>query len=279
MANELRKRENAMSGVVDNNPLTNSGTTLVSTELAALPAVSASEQMVIILDPDAVGNGPEYAYVTSHVAASTGATIVRGREGTSGVQHANTIVWVCAPTKDDFNPTLCTSATRPSTGGLPYEGQSIYETDTKKTLQYTSVATGWVPPWNLPWGLLGYSAVNTSQTGINALTDLTNLTSTVTVAANRRIKVTGFGNFNVNGALIMDFFIKEGSTELQRSQWTMDAAQYISPIVQVILAPSGGSHTYKLAVSVTANSLSMEAAGSPVSYILVEDIGPTGNFA
>lgn len=141
MANETRLRANYVSGVVDNNPLSNSGTSLVSTELAALPAVDATQHIVLVLDPDGAGNGPEIVYVTAHTASSTGATIVRGREGSSGVSHASTRTWVHGPVVSDYVNHV-TAATRPSTGGLPFEGQRIYETDTNTLLYYNG--TAWV---------------------------------------------------------------------------------------------------------------------------------------
>lgn len=127
--------------MVTNNPLTNAGTTLTSTTLTALPAVDATQHAVIVLDPIGAGNGPEIVYVTAHTAASTGATIVRGREGTAGVQHSSTMTWVHGPVASDWI-TMCTSATRPSGTGLPYQGQRIYETDTDKEYAYSGSA--WV---------------------------------------------------------------------------------------------------------------------------------------
>lgn len=141
MANETRKTANFISGIVDNNPLSNSGTSLAATELASLPAVDATEHMVIVLDPLGAGNGPEIVYVTAHTAGSTGATIIRGREGTSGVSHTSVMTWVHAWTAADVM-TRCTAATRPSGGGLPFEGQIIYETDTNRTLCYNG--SDWV---------------------------------------------------------------------------------------------------------------------------------------
>jgi hypothetical protein len=53
---------------------------------------------------------------------------VRGREGTTGVQHTSVRTWVHVATANDFTQTL-TTATLPSTGGVPYEGQLVVETD------------------------------------------------------------------------------------------------------------------------------------------------------
>ena len=146
MANEIRRRQNFASGTIDDNPLSNSATTLTSTELAGLNAITSTEYAVLVLDPEGAGNGPEIVYVTAHTGSATTATIVRGREGTSGVQHTSVRTWVHVATKSDFQDSV-TSSTRPSTGGLPYEGQLIYETDTKKSYRYNG--TTWIPVENL----------------------------------------------------------------------------------------------------------------------------------
>lgn len=74
--------------MVDDNPLTAGATTLTATELADLPAVAAPDYYIITLDPVADGNGPELVYVTAHTGSATTATISRGEEGTTGVEHA-----------------------------------------------------------------------------------------------------------------------------------------------------------------------------------------------
>jgi hypothetical protein len=120
MANERRVRQGFLSGLIDDNPLSNSATTLNSTELAGLEAIDSTEHAVLVLDPTGAGNGPEVVYITAHTGSATSATIARGREGTSGVQHASTITWVHVATVHDYNQTLTTA---PSGTGLPYEGQ------------------------------------------------------------------------------------------------------------------------------------------------------------
>jgi hypothetical protein len=80
-------------------------------------------------------------WVTAQTGSATTATIVRGREGTSGVSHASTITWVHVATASDFTTTGPT-ASRPSTGGLPFRHQRYYDT----TLGYEMVYNGsaWV---------------------------------------------------------------------------------------------------------------------------------------
>jgi len=101
MANETRVRADFVSGTVDDNPLTAGATTLTSTELADLPAISSSEHAVIVLDPDGT---QEIVYVTAHTASATTATILRGQEGTTAVSHAQNTSWVHGPVASDYSP-------------------------------------------------------------------------------------------------------------------------------------------------------------------------------
>lgn len=141
MANEIRRRYNFLSGTVDDNPLTNSATTLNSTELAGLPAIAATEHAVLVLDPTGAGNGPEVVYVTAHTGSATSATIVRGREGTSSVQHASTVTWVHVATAADWGA-IGDDNDEPSTGGLPYESQVYVDTTNDRIKRHTS--TTWM---------------------------------------------------------------------------------------------------------------------------------------
>lgn len=59
-----------------------------------------------------------------------------------------------------WNFIVCTSSTYPTS---PTAGMLIYETDTNKFLQYTTSTTGWQPPWNTPWGEIGYAQTTSTQ--------------------------------------------------------------------------------------------------------------------
>lgn len=104
MAIIIRKKGGFVSGVVDNNPLLIAGTTLSSSALAALPAVSSPDIAVICLDIDASAGAQEIVYVTAHTAAATTATIARAKEGTTAREHAQNIKWAHLPTSKDFLP-------------------------------------------------------------------------------------------------------------------------------------------------------------------------------
>lgn len=174
---------------------------------------------------------------------------------------------------------VCTSGTRPSS---PIEGMTIYETDTDRLLVYTTATTGWQPPWNMPWGALGFAQVTTTQGSITTVeTDLTSLAVTVSVPANRRLKVTGDTAVvsTVSGDYA-DLRIKETTTQLNRCSMPLAVAGFGTTChaEAIIAGPSSGSHTYKLALqrTVGTGSLTSSPSATDPAYIHVEDIGPNG---
>jgi hypothetical protein len=100
-----RLRSNFNSGLITDNPLTNSATTINSAAFANLPEVTAPDILVLVLDPLGEGNGPEIVHVTAHTAAATSVTVLRAAEDATdfpAVQHALSTPWVHGPTVDDW---------------------------------------------------------------------------------------------------------------------------------------------------------------------------------
>lgn len=127
-------------------------------------------------------------------------------------------------------------------------------------------------------GTLGYTQVTADQT-VNAstITDLTSLTSTVTVGASRRVRISGYANVQQSAnASVVSFYIYEGSSLVATSSQSVTASYALLVQVAAILTPSTGSHTYKLRLQTSSGSVTMKADAA-VSYgpawILVEDIG------
>lgn len=83
--------ENFLEGVITDNPLSAGATTINSAAFANLPEVSGGNTLVIVLDPEAVGNGPEKVTITAHTASATSVTC-----GATSSEHAQDTVWVHA---------------------------------------------------------------------------------------------------------------------------------------------------------------------------------------
>lgn len=132
-----------------------------------------------------------------------------------------------------------------------------------------------------PGGALlnGYAQVIANQGPFTALTDLTGLAVTVIVAASRRIRVSGFVLLQSTVASdVVTLSLREGAATLIQAQspTPTTAATNIDVDAQVVLAPTAGSHTYKLSAQRAAGTgnITMFAGTQNPSWILVEDLGP-----
>lgn len=137
MANEIRTRANFKSGTIVGT-ISAGATTFVSDKLTGLAAISATEHAVLVLNP--TGTSPEIVYVSAHTASSSTATIIRGREGSTATEQGNGATWIHVPTASDYVRTVADTASLPSTGGLPYEGQIVYQLDVNSIKVYSDSA-------------------------------------------------------------------------------------------------------------------------------------------
>jgi hypothetical protein len=125
---------------------------------------------------------------------------------------------------------------------------------------------------------LAYAQVTANQAGITAEVDLAGLSVAPTVEANRRVRVTAFGQVaaGIAAAAFRGQLYQDGAIV---GRWlsspSTPAGERTTGYGAVILTPSGGSHTYKATLQVVSGSGSatLEAAAGVPAYILVEDIG------
>jgi hypothetical protein len=183
---------------------------------------------------------------------------------------------VHAPTAADFVPFSCTSATRPSSGGLPYQGMTIYETDTLETLEWNGVS--WRRPWESPWGVISVATHTADQTGISSVVDITDLSITFTAVANRRYRITGDIQCasRANGNTVTAF-IRDGSSTIVNQRGETTENGYSFPLhVETYVTPSAGSATYKLSLNCSTGTADVLAAPTKPAVLMIEDIGPNG---
>ncbi|MBM4407825.1 MAG: hypothetical protein FJ038_04295 [Chloroflexi bacterium] len=192
MANEIVVRPNFVSGTITNNPLAIGGTTLNSAALANLPAIGSTQFCKIILDPLGAGTGPEVVYVTAHTASAASATIVRGREGTSAVQHATGTVWVAGPLASDWT-LVGNTADRPSTGGLPYDGQVFSNVEINGLEVYNQGNTAWQQIGPLAAWSAWAPVITQSSTPSQSYSDSSYMRVGRLIIAVARISFTGAG--------------------------------------------------------------------------------------
>lgn len=126
-----------------------------------------------------------------------------------------------------------------------------------------------------PGSTLGYAETLADSVTITSATDvdIPGLTTTITVPAGRRVRVSI--KTEVRGSVndVYVYNIKEGSTVLQRITGKLSTTSSETVTGQVILTPSSGAHTYKLALNLAAGSGVINgAAPTYPAYIVVEDI-------
>lgn len=129
----------------------------------------------------------------------------------------------------------------------------------------------------LPQGFLGYASLTGQDNVAGPGEDIVNMSVAVTVAASRRIRITAhyvWSNDTAASNNIGQF--KEGATVLGKvGQTTSAGAGYVyTHSSSVIVRPSAGVHTYKIAHTLTAGAVVVYGAPEDEAFILVEDIGP-----
>lgn len=131
----------------------------------------------------------------------------------------------------------------------------------------------------LPRGVVGYAQVTSDQGSITTEVDLTGLSVTFTAVAGRRYRVTGqiLVTSTVQYDLVYFKLTNSSNTTLQLVPWTIPAASsnMAPPPINFVVAPGGGSTTYKLRLLRQSGSgtVTMGANATYPAFICVEDIG------
>lgn len=133
----------------------------------------------------------------------------------------------------------------------------------------------------IPKGVLGYAEITTSETGISTLEDVTGLETTVTVPANRMIRIEISVNIRQRTSPALAIVrIREGSTSLRRSDHQLAADDFATAQLSRILFPSPGQHTYKVSAQTSAGTVDVLADDNVThgpAHILVTDLGEDPN--
>lgn len=131
--------------------------------------------------------------------------------------------------------------------------------------------------WNLPWGVVAYAEPNSSNQGsITTAVDLTGLTVTVNLLANRYYRFTGFGHFTstVTGDHAKLAVLLDGSV-VSQSYAVVDNVDTVSTTASKgRTTTTTASHTIKLQGSRDTGSGTLTFYTSLNAYVMVEDLGP-----
>ncbi len=165
------------------------------------------------------------------------------------------------------------------------EGMAVYDKNLDKLLVYTTSTTGWVAPWNLPWGYItAASNTGSNQTGIgSSATDVTGCSVTWTAVANRVYRISAIipaykqtGGDNYVTLQIAD---SANTAKRQSSNYMVGGGTGENRTLTLVHYETGitaGSTTRKLRILTASGSGEIVAGATFFPSIVVEDAGPNG---
>lgn len=178
---------------------------------------------------------------------------------------------------------------RPS---APQVGMTVVETDYSATdsngntaglKQYVTPTTGWVPPWNMPWGRRTSATLTVAPSAFTAQTNL--LTVTFTAIQNRIYNIRGFvfgmrstvsGDLAMTGITLSGAYLQQAYVPcvVSGSNWGSAAA----PWYEYTHTAATASITFALTSQriLGTGSITADAASTAPITLQVEDIGPSG---
>jgi hypothetical protein len=177
-----------------------------------------------------------------------------------------------------LRPGVCTSTTRPT---APYEGQTIYETDTDLMLVWSGSA--WVEVVSAltkaPRGVMALANI-TSNTTSNGSTEVTRASVTWTAVANRYYKITWVEGKVDNGvnASVNNHYLRTATTSGTIIATTLiyypSASLQQGSVCSCVTTFAAGTQTvFARVVSNAATNTTWKASATEPAYLLVEDIG------
>lgn len=200
--------------------------------------------------------------------------------------QASGVRWgTLTPGAADF--VICTSSTRPT----PRAGLTIFETDTFKTLQYTTFGTGWRPPWALPWGRVpnGHVVKTNAHSSIGTgWTDVSGLSVTYDLLAGRsyRVKVSCWTQTGTSAAF-PQLAIRDSLNNAIALTYPSGTATVANSALPGEVEYSYNNNTtvagwtHKASVFFNANGNNqagvVSSGGGQNAWIRVEDTGPSAN--
>ena len=159
------------------------------------------------------------------------------------------------------------------------EGMAVYDKDSDKLLTYTTSSTGWVPPWNMPWGYVTSASITANSSTFTTVADVTGLSVSPTVVANRRLKVTFYGllDSTVTTDSIASYITDGSNNQLNQGYYAGIGGGAMHHVVAYVTT-TAGTPTYKVrGARITGTGNGKIGASSTVPATLtVEDIGPNG---
>lgn len=176
---------------------------------------------------------------------------------------------------------FASAAERAAQWASPPVGAVSYLTDTGALEAWYGASVGWRKPWAQPWGMIGYAQIVADQGPFAAAgADVNGLAVTVTVIANRRVRVSAQVALVANGGgnVGTSVIIKDTNGNVGQANGSIPSAGYWNTqTVTRIYTPPAGAIAYKVNVSgQVTGGVNIGAGPAYPSFLIVEDIGPNG---
>lgn len=137
-------------------------------------------------------------------------------------------------------------------------------------------------------GILGLAVNTTTPTPITAAEfDITGMSVTVEVPANRVLRITGSVDFvNTSGVdpVAVVLRVWEGANPLARSNvpggvgLSSGNDRGRATLIHYVTSPSAGAHTYRLRAFVNSGGADASATSDNQQILSIEDVGPANTF-
>lgn len=178
---------NFLAGLISDNPLGDSDTTINSSAFVYLPEVAGGDYMWLTLDPDAVDGAPEIVKVVAHTSSGTQVTVERAQQGTVARQHAQSTEWRHAITRFDIENANPIAKAGAAVGDLLVVNSSgrtsrLPVGTNNRPLVADSNATEGVTYKQLPGDGIANNAVNSNKIADGAVTEAKIAAGAVTTA-------------------------------------------------------------------------------------------------
>lgn len=180
---------------------------------------------------------------------------------------------------------FATAAARDLAITSPEVGMTVYVADSGSMFVYYGATTGWRPPWNQPWGVVGFSSTATaSSTTTTAFID-SGLTATMTLVKDRRYLYTA--SMYLLSSVVEDS-LNVTTNDASNNQLAGSANRVKLPgaattfTYSYLEVPSStGSTTRKLRFQRDTGSgnVQMYADSSFQARLIIQDIGPSTTTA
>ena len=173
--------------------------------------------------------------------------------------------------------TICTSTTRPLT---PFDGQGIFETDTRRSLHWHQAASKWFPPWNEAWGVVGLMTPKTTDSvyyNVNGNTDMAMLGVPIRSDRNYRAHMNSAHSFSAGStSWVLELTVEAAIVgRFGMINETYFLGDYTSGSVLYIPSTTGAKDFRVYAKLIGGSGdLRLEGAADITRQFWVEDIGP-----